>query len=76
MKLAALDEVQAHYALGLEHARLDQPFGSVEFERTKAVVLRALPASPATVADVGAGRAGTPNGSRHSAIASCIVMLL
>ena len=50
-----LPEMQAHYALGREAGRLADGLGLVEFERTKEIVLRALPAAPAVVADVGGG---------------------
>ena len=55
MSDADLADMQAHYALGQEAARLDAPFGIVELERTKEILLRALPAPPATVADIGGG---------------------
>ena len=47
--------MQAHYARGQEAGRLAGGLGLVEFERTAEVVLRALPAAPAVVADVGGG---------------------
>lgn len=50
-----LADMQAHYALGQEAARLDGAFGVVEFERTKEIVLRGLPEPPAVVADIGGG---------------------
>jgi SAM-dependent methyltransferase len=50
-----LDEMQVHYARGEEAARLDEPVGVVEYERTKEIVLRALPEPPAAVADIGGG---------------------
>jgi SAM-dependent methyltransferase len=49
------EAMQAHYARGEEAGRLDEPFGVVERERTKEIVLRQLPAPPAVVADVGGG---------------------
>jgi SAM-dependent methyltransferase len=49
------DTVAAHYALGRERDRLTGGRGVLEFERTREVVLRRLPATPATVADVGGG---------------------
>jgi SAM-dependent methyltransferase len=50
-----LTEMQAHYARGREADRLADGLGLVEFERTTEIVLRALPAAPAVVADVGGG---------------------
>ena len=47
--------VRAHYETGLERDRLDLPLGVVEFERTKEIVGRHVPAPPATVADIGGG---------------------
>lgn len=44
-----------HYARGLEEGRLDQGHGRLEFERTKEIVCRHLPAPPAVVADIGGG---------------------
>ena len=48
-------DVAAHYALGLEADRLDEPLGVVEFVRTAEIVERVLPPAPATVADIGGG---------------------
>lgn len=47
--------VHDHYDLGDEIDRLSQPFGTVEFERTKEIVDRHIPAAPAVVADIGGG---------------------
>ena len=47
--------MMAHYGLGLEAARLDEPFGVVEFARTIEIVQRVLPAAPSSVADIGGG---------------------
>jgi 2-polyprenyl-3-methyl-5-hydroxy-6-metoxy-1,4-benzoquinol methylase len=47
--------VREHYAAGQEADRLDSAVGMVEFERTKEILLRALPQPPATIADVGGG---------------------
>jgi SAM-dependent methyltransferase len=47
--------MRAHYALGSEFGRLADPHRSIEFERTKEIILRRLPAPPAVVADVGGG---------------------
>jgi SAM-dependent methyltransferase len=47
--------MRAHYALGKEQSRLDEPKAVLEFERTKEILLRALPPVPATVADIGGG---------------------
>ena len=56
--MARSDERRAvleHYALGLEQARLDSGSGLLEFERTKEIVSRHLPAVPSIVADIGGG---------------------
>jgi hypothetical protein len=45
----------AYYARGEERDRLAGARGMVEFERTKQIVLRRLPAPPSVVADVGGG---------------------
>ncbi len=50
-----LSAMQAHYELGREAGRLAEGLGLVELERTKEIVLRALPAPPAVVADIGVG---------------------
>ena len=47
--------MRAHYALGKEQTRLDDPKFVLEFERTKQILLRALPPAPAVVADIGGG---------------------
>jgi SAM-dependent methyltransferase len=47
--------LQAYYALGHERDRLSEARGLVEFERTREIVLRHLPAPPAVVADIGGG---------------------
>jgi SAM-dependent methyltransferase len=45
-----------YYELGQEADRLaDSAQGRLEFDRTKEIVLRSLPAAPATVADIGGG---------------------
>lgn len=44
-----------YYERGDERDRLAEGLGRVEFRRTTEIVLRHLPASPATVADVGGG---------------------
>lgn len=45
-----------HYEIGDEEARLADPsHGWLEYERTKEIVLRALPPAPAVVADIGGG---------------------
>jgi SAM-dependent methyltransferase len=48
-------EIQAHYAQGKEWERLGDPKGAVEFERTKEILRRRLPAAPAVIADIGGG---------------------
>jgi SAM-dependent methyltransferase len=45
----------AHYTLGYERERLDSPRGIIEFERTKDILGRYLPPSPASIADIGGG---------------------
>lgn len=47
--------MREHYALGLERDRLVESTGLLEFERTKQIVLRQLPAPPAVIADIGGG---------------------
>jgi SAM-dependent methyltransferase len=45
-----------HYEAGQEAARLaDRSHGWLEYERTKEILLRALPPAPAVVADIGGG---------------------
>jgi SAM-dependent methyltransferase len=48
-------EMQAHYAQGKEWARLGDRKGALEFERTKEILRRRLPAAPAVIADIGGG---------------------
>jgi SAM-dependent methyltransferase len=48
-------EMRAYYAQGRERDRLDDPKGVVEFERTKEILQRQLPAAPAVIADIGGG---------------------
>lgn len=47
--------VRAYYQTGVERDRLDSALGVVEFERTKEIVGRHIPAPPATIADIGGG---------------------
>jgi SAM-dependent methyltransferase len=48
--------MQAYYELGQEAARLSPVTrGWLEFERSREIVLRALPSAPAVVADIGGG---------------------
>jgi SAM-dependent methyltransferase len=47
--------MRSYYERGEEEARLDEPRGELEFERTKEILLRHLPPAPAIVADVGGG---------------------
>jgi SAM-dependent methyltransferase len=49
------EAMRAYYQRAEEAARLDEPKGELEFERTKEIVLRHLPPPPATVADIGGG---------------------
>jgi SAM-dependent methyltransferase len=44
-----------YYDRGLEQGRLAEPSGVLEFERTKEIILRHLPAPPSVVADIGGG---------------------
>jgi SAM-dependent methyltransferase len=48
-------EMRAYYAQGRERDRLDDPKCVVEFERTKEILQRRLPAAPAVIADIGGG---------------------
>jgi hypothetical protein len=48
-------EMRAYYAQGREWDRLGDPKGVVEFERTKEILQRRLPAAPAIIADIGGG---------------------
>jgi SAM-dependent methyltransferase len=51
-----LGPMSEYYELGQEADRLaDSGHGRLEFDRTKDIVLRSLPAAPATVADIGGG---------------------
>ena len=47
--------IEQYYAEYPEHERLRSARGQLEFERTKRIVQRFLPSSPAIVADVGGG---------------------
>ena len=49
------DDVVAYYAQGLERDRLAGGAGALEFARTRLLLERYLPPSPAVVADVGGG---------------------
>jgi hypothetical protein len=44
-------ELRAYYAQGKERDRLGNPKGAVEFERTKEILQRQLPAAPAVIAE-------------------------
>lgn len=48
-------EVQAHYAEGIEADRLRSGSGRIEFARTQEIVSRYLPLPPAVVFDIGGG---------------------
>jgi SAM-dependent methyltransferase len=52
------DDMRGYYELGLERGRLTQGYSRIEFERTKELLTRALPAPPARVLDVGGGTGG------------------
>jgi ubiquinone/menaquinone biosynthesis C-methylase UbiE len=49
------DEIINHYATGYEADRLNSRSGQLERERTRELLLRFLPRTPATVLDVGGG---------------------
>jgi ubiquinone/menaquinone biosynthesis C-methylase UbiE len=51
------DEIEAHYREGRESERLSNEWGQLESLRTHSILVRHLPAPPATVLDVG-GAAG------------------
>jgi SAM-dependent methyltransferase len=50
-----IEATVAHYTLGAERERLATPRGTIEFERTKDILGRYLPPSPAVIADIGGG---------------------
>src|SRR5215467_333955 len=52
---ANLQATAAYYNRGNERERLGEPRGSIEFERTRDILRRFLPPSPAVVADIGGG---------------------
>ena len=47
--------IHEHYERRLEQDRLASPLGVIEFERTKEIIGRHLPAAPAVIADIGGG---------------------
>jgi SAM-dependent methyltransferase len=47
--------VEAYYAQGTEHSRLETPLGQLEFVRSQEILRRHLPASKSTIADIGGG---------------------
>ncbi len=49
------EDIRGYYELGLERDRLTQGYSRIEFERTKELLTRVLPAPPARVLDVGGG---------------------
>jgi SAM-dependent methyltransferase len=49
------EEIRAYYESGIELDRLTQGYSRIEFERTKELLDRHLPAAPARVLDVGGG---------------------
>jgi SAM-dependent methyltransferase len=49
------EDIRSYYELGLERDRLTQGYSRIEFERTKELLGRFLPAAPARVLDVGGG---------------------
>jgi len=48
-------EMHSYYERGQEADRLTDGPGLLEFERTKEIIVRALPAAPAVIADIGGG---------------------
>ena len=53
--IAPPPEVQAYYAGFPEESRLESGVSRLEFERTKEILARILPAAPARIVDVGGG---------------------
>lgn len=51
-------DIHDHYAAGAERPRLTFGHGRLEFLRTQELLLRHLPAPPATILDVGGGPGG------------------
>lgn len=49
------EALRSYYAVGEEWGRLGSARGALEFERTKELIERYLPPSPAVVADIGGG---------------------
>jgi SAM-dependent methyltransferase len=49
------EDIRSYYELGLERDRLTQGYSRLEFERTKELLKRYLPAPPSRVLDVGGG---------------------
>jgi ubiquinone/menaquinone biosynthesis C-methylase UbiE len=49
------EQVRAYYERGVELGRLEQGYSRIEFERTKELLDRHLPPTPASVLDVGGG---------------------
>jgi SAM-dependent methyltransferase len=49
------EEIHSYYEVGLERDRLAQGYSRIEFARTKELLARYLPPSPARVLDVGGG---------------------
>ena len=54
-EIAPPPEVQAYYAGFPEESRLESGVSRLEFERTKEILARVLPAPPARIVDVGGG---------------------
>jgi ubiquinone/menaquinone biosynthesis C-methylase UbiE len=52
------DQVCSHYASGYEASRLHTASGKLDRERTRELLQRFLPSSPATILDVGGGPGG------------------
>src|SRR5687767_14377891 len=65
-------EMRAYCAQGREWDRLGDPNGVVEFERTKEILQRRLPAAPAVIADIGGGRGAMRCGSLSWVTPWCI----
>jgi ubiquinone/menaquinone biosynthesis C-methylase UbiE len=52
------DQIIKHYASGYEANRLNADSGQLERDRTRELLLRFLPAAPATILDIGGGPGG------------------
>src|SRR5271166_5955628 len=50
-----MSDIVSHYTATPEESRLRSGWGQLEFERTRELILRHLPAAPGTILDVGGG---------------------